>query len=293
MLERLADRCRFPVGPTVSCAVSGGPDSLALLVLARHVGLEVTAIHVDHGLRPGGDAEAEVVAAAARRFGAAFEARRVHVPEGGNVEARARTARYQALPEDVLTGHTADDQAETVLLHLLRGGGLDALAGMPTERRPLIDLRRRETAELCEAQSLAPVADSTNADRRFRRNRVRLEVLPLLADVAERDVVPLLVRAAELARADVDLLDELAAAYDVTDAAALAAAPLPLGRRAVRGWLRQEHPPDSATVERVLRVAAGGARATDVGGGRRVERSGGRLRLVEPSGLCPPDPGLH
>jgi tRNA(Ile)-lysidine synthase len=265
----------------VSCAVSGGPDSLALLVLARHVGLAVTAIHVDHGLRPGGEEEAEVVAQAARRFGAAFEARRVHVPEGGNMEARARSARYRALPDDVLTGHTADDQAETVLLHLLRGGGLDALAGMPTERRPLAGLRRRETAELCDALSLVPVADPTNADRRFRRNRVRLEVLPLLADVAERDVVPLLVRAAELARADVDLLDDLAGAYDVTDAAALTAAPLPLARRAVRKWLRQEHPPDSATVDRVLRVAAGEVRATEVGGGRRVERSGGRMRIVD------------
>jgi tRNA(Ile)-lysidine synthase len=281
MLDRLAARCRFPDGPAVSCAVSGGPDSLALLVLARHVGLAVTAIHVDHGLRPGGEEEAEVVAQAARRFGAAFEARRVHVPEGGNMEARARSARYRALPDDVLTGHTADDQAETVLLHLLRGGGLDALAGMPTERRPLAGLRRRETAELCDALSLVPVADPSNADRRFRRNRVRLEVLPLLADVAERDVVPLLVRAAELARADVDLLDDLAGAYDVTDAAALTAAPLPLARRAVRKWLRQEHPPDSATVDRVLRVAAGEVRATEVGGGRRVERSGGRLRIVD------------
>jgi tRNA(Ile)-lysidine synthase len=281
MLDRLAARCRFPDGPAVSCAVSGGPDSLALLVLARHVGLAVTAIHVDHGLRPGGEEEAEVVAQAARRFGAAFEARRVHVPEGGNMEARARSARYRALPDDVLTGHTADDQAETVLLHLLRGGGLDALAGMPTERRPLAGLRRRETAELCDALSLVPVADPSNADRRFRRNRVRLEVLPLLADVAERDVVPLLVRAAELARADVDLLDDLAGAYDVTDAAALTAAPLPLARRAVRKWLRQEHPPDSATVDRVLRVAAGEVRATEVGGGRRVERSGGRMRIVD------------
>jgi tRNA(Ile)-lysidine synthase len=281
MVARLAARCRFPASRAVSCAVSGGPDSLALLVLARHVGLEVTAIHVDHGLRPGGEAEAGVVADAARRFGAAFESRTVRVAPGANLEARAREARYRALPEGVLTGHTADDQAETVLLHLLRGGGLDALAGMPTPRRPLVELRRRETAELCDALSLVPVDDPTNADRRFRRNRIRLEVLPLLDDVAERDVVPLLARAAELARADVDLLDELAAAYDVTDAAVLAAAPLPLARRAVRRWLRLEHPPDSATVDRVLRVASGEARATEVGGGRRVERSGGRLRLVD------------
>src|SRR5205085_1693216 len=114
----LLDRCWFPpAGSEVTCAVSGGPDSLALLVLAVHAGCSVTAVHVDHGLRAGSDAEADVVAAAAHRFGARFRAERVAVGAGPNLEARARAARYRMLPSDVLTGHTADDQAETVLLN--------------------------------------------------------------------------------------------------------------------------------------------------------------------------------
>jgi tRNA(Ile)-lysidine synthase len=278
----LAGRTTFPAGPSVVCAVSGGADSLALLVLARHAGLEVCAVHVDHGLRAGSDEDAAVVRAAAERFDATFESVTVRVEPGPNLEERAREARYAALPADVLTGHTADDQAETVLLHLLRGGGLAAAAGMPVERRPLIGLRRAETHALCAHLRLRPVVDPSNADRRFRRNRVRHEVLPLLADVAERDVVPLLARAAEVARADLSLLDGMAAALDPTDGRALVAAPLPLARRAVRRWLTDAHPPDLAAVDRVLDVAAGRARATDVGGGRRVERTAGVLRLVLP-----------
>ena len=124
LADDLLARCTFPpdLGP-VSCAVSGGADSLALLVLARHAGLEATAVHVDHGLRPGSAAEADVVAAAAQRLGAGFRAVQAAVEPGPNLEARARAARYAVLPSDVLTGHTADDQAETVLLNLLRGSG--------------------------------------------------------------------------------------------------------------------------------------------------------------------------
>src|SRR5205085_8899120 len=121
----LLGRCVFPgAGTVVTCAVSGGADSLALLVLAVGAGCEVTAVHVDHGLREGSAAEADLVRAAAARFGAGFVAERVMVAPGANLEARARAARYGVLPADVLTGHTADDQAETVLLNLLRGAGL-------------------------------------------------------------------------------------------------------------------------------------------------------------------------
>src|SRR5688572_2097535 len=96
----LLPRCRFPTaGTVVTCAVSGGADSLALLVLATAAGLDVTAVHVDHGLRPGSAGEADVVAAAAERFGAAFRAERVVVELGPNLEARARAARYAVLPE--------------------------------------------------------------------------------------------------------------------------------------------------------------------------------------------------
>jgi tRNA(Ile)-lysidine synthase len=288
LLEGLGRRCRFPAaGTPVTCAVSGGADSLALLVLAAEAGCTVTAVHVDHGLRAGSATEADIVAAAAARFGAGFRRERVVVGAGPNVEARARAARYAVLPDDVLTGHTADDQAETVLLNLLRGAGLDGTAGMRVAQRPLLGLRRTETRALCASLGLDPIDDPMNADPTLRRTRVRHELLPLLADVAGRDIVPLLARHAEVTRVDTDLLHELAAALDPTDARTLAAAPLALARRAVREWLRplggvERHPPDLATVDRVLDVARGGALATEVGGGYRVTRSGQRLRLERP-----------
>jgi tRNA(Ile)-lysidine synthase len=287
LIAALLGRCDFPAaGTPVTCAVSGGADSLALLVLAAEAGCRATAVHVDHGLRPGSAHEAEVVRAAADRWGAAFRGVRVTVAPGANLEARARAARYAALPADVLTGHTADDQAETMLLNLLRGASLDGLAGMDPRRRPLRRLRRHETRALCATLGLKPVEDPTNVDSTFRRNRVRHELLPLLDDIAERDVAPILARQADLARDDVALLDELSAALDPCDARALATAPAPLARRAVRRWLRsggpggdELHPPDGASVDRVLAVARGEVAACELPGGWRVARSRGRLRL--------------
>ena len=280
-IRRLLPRATFPPpGTAVTCAVSGGADSLALLALAVAAGCEVTAVHVDHGLRPGSGAEAERVAAAADRLGAGFVAERVVVGAGPNLEARARAARYAVLPAGALTGHTADDQAETVLLNLVRGAGLDGLAGIrPGPTKPLLGLRRSETRELCVELGLEPFEDPSNADLSLRRNRVRHELLPLLDAIGERDVVAVVARQAALLGEDADLLDELAAALDPTDARALGDAPPPLARRAVRRWLRGEHPPDAATVERVLAVARGEAKAADVGGGRRVRRSNQRLAL--------------
>jgi len=284
----LLARCAFPPpGSPLVCAVSGGPDSLALLVLAVAAGCEVTAVHVDHGLRPGSGAEAGVVAAAARAVGAGFRAERVEVADGPDLEARARAARRAVLPPGHATGHTADDRAETVVLALLRGTGLDGLAPLaPGPEHPIVRLRRREAAEVCAAAGLEPVRDPSNDDPRFRRNRVRHEVLPLLADVAGRDVVPLLCRLADLAGDEAALLDALAAGAvpDPADARAVAAAPVPLARRALRGWLRgatddEAHPPDLAAVERVLAVARGEAAGADVVGGLHVARRGGRLRL--------------
>lgn len=287
----LLSRCSFPApGTPLDCAVSGGADSLGLLVLAVAAGCEVTAWHVDHGLREGSSREADVVAAAAARYGARFAAVRAEVAPGPNLEARARDARYAVLPPGVAVGHTADDLAETVLLNLLRGAGLDGLAPMLRDdedgarrvRRPLLGLRRAEVRALCEAEGLAVVVDPSNADPAFVRNRIRHELLPLLDAIAARDVVPVLVRQAGLLRDDADLLDELAAALDPTDARAVAAAPLPLARRAVRRLLAGEHPPDAASVERVLAVARNQAKACEVYGGVRVRRSGGRLFVERP-----------
>jgi tRNA(Ile)-lysidine synthase len=261
--------------------VSGGADSLALLLLAVGAGCRVTAIHVDHGLRAGSTSEADLVRDVAARVGASFRAERVTVAPGPNLEARARAARFSVLPPDVLTGHTADDQAETVLLNLMRGAGLDGLSGMSPAGHPILGLRRRETAALCAAEGITPFEDPSNADPAFRRNRVRAELLPLLDAIAERDVAAILARQAPLLREEAELLDFLASELDPTDARALAGAPAPLARRALRNWLSasQEHPPSAAAVERALAVARAEALATDVGGGRRLARTEGRLRI--------------
>jgi len=281
LVAGLLARCTFPPpGDPLVCGVSGGPDSLALLVLGTAAGCAVTAVHVDHGLRPRSAVEADTVAAAARRFGARFRAERVVVVDGPNLEARARAARFRALGPGAATGHTADDQAETVLANLLRGAGVHGLAGMrsgPTH--PLLGLRRRETVALCRHLELAPVRDPSNDDPRFLRNRVRAELLPLCSEVAGRDVVPVLARQAGLLAGDADLLDSVADLLDPTDAAALAAAPPAQARRAVRGWLAADgpYPPSADAVDRVLDVARLVIRATEVTGGVRVDRSHGRL----------------
>jgi tRNA(Ile)-lysidine synthase len=285
----LLDRCTFPPsGSLLTCGVSGGADSLALLALAAEAGCRVTALHVDHGLRPGSAAEADVVADAADRFGARFESVRLELVDGPNLEERARTARHRALGANAATGHTADDQAETVLANLLRGAGVDGLAGMRAgARHPILALRRSETVALCAQLGLVPVIDPSNQDRRFLRNRIRHELLPLCSSLAGRDLVPVLARQAEVLAGDADVLAALSELVDPTDGRAVADAPEPVGRRAVRSWLRGdgEHPPSLAAVERVLAVARGQARAAELPGGRRVGRSGGRLSLS--SGVVP------
>lgn len=284
LVDDLLARCTFPeAGAEVSCAVSGGADSTALLVLASAAGCRPTAIHVDHGLREGSGAEADVVAALAASLGAGFRSERVEVAAGPNLEARARQARYAVMPDDVLTGHTADDQAETVLLNLMRGAALDGLAGMRRDRRPLLSLRRRETVALCAELGLVTVDDPSNSDPSFRRNRVRHELIPLLDDIAGRDVAAILARQADLVREGADHVVAVAAAIDAADARAVADAPVSLARVAVRRWIAAEtdldHPVDAAAVGRVLAVARLEARAADVAEGWRVERTGGRMRL--------------
>ena len=283
LVTDILSRCSFPPsGSNVDCAVSGGADSVALLVLAHAANLNVTAWHVDHGLRENSHTEAELVAQLATQLGAQFESRTVSVEQGANTEARAREARYAALPSGVMTGHTADDQAETILINLLRGSGTRGLAGMqPTAQRPLLHIRRSETQALCSALGISVFNDPSNNDERFQRNRIRHEVLPILESLANRDLVPVLTRQADLLRDDDDLLNELAGALDPTDAVALAHAPIALSRRAIRSWLTNPLVPDSATVERVLEVARGNTLACDIGLGRQVRRSQQRLRITE------------
>ena len=260
------------------------------MVLARRAGLQVTAVHVDHGLRPGSAGEADVVATLAERFGARFRAEAVEVELGPDLENRARQARHAVLGPDAMTGHTADDQAETVLINLLRGAGLDGIAAMePGVRHPILALRGSETRELCARLRIEAVDDPSNLDRRFVRNRVRQEVLPLLADVGNRDPVPLLNRTAEIARRAAADLETLAADLDPTDCVVLGLALPSVARQAVRRWVKAMtgYPPSAAELERVLAVVRGEAVACEIEPGLRISRSGQRLSVAptSPGGL--------
>jgi tRNA(Ile)-lysidine synthase len=215
-------------------------------------------------------------------LGAAFVPHTVDVAPGPNLEARARAARRRVLPDGALTGHTADDQAETVLLRLLRGSGGDGLSGIePGPLHPILALRRNETEAVCAELGIEPVRDASNDSPAMWRNRVRHELLPLAEQIAGRDLTPILTRTAGLLRDDGALLDQLAEALDATDALAVAAAPAPIARRALRRWLTVAgYAPDAASIERVIAVARGEAVACELSDGRRVERSQQRFRIV-------------
>ncbi len=294
--ERFASHTTDLAAPVI-VGCSGGADSVALLALTADAGFAPIAVHVDHGLRPESAHDSRHVAALAGNLGVRFDARAVEIAPGSNLEERARDARYAALEAArvehgataVLVAHTADDQAETVLLNVLRGAASSGLAGMSARRaalaRPLLGFRRAETTALCEALALPPLHDPMNDDEAFRRVAVRRRVLPMLEGVAGRDLVPVLARQAELLREESDFLDELAdAAWPGSvgfSASALVALPPVLARRAVRGWLGPP-PPSLAEVTRVLQVAAGERRGTELSGGRTVRRTAGRLRLEAP-----------
>lgn len=288
---RLIELDDLTPGEPVVVGCSGGADSLALLVLARARDLDVHAVYVDHGLRATTDHDATTVAGAAERFGAAFAVERVAVDDGASLEARARDARYAALErararvnaQAVLVAHTRDDQAETVLLNVLRGSGVAGLAGMPTRRaflrRPLLHVRRAETRELCARLQLTPVHDPMNDELRHRRVWLRRDVIPRLEAGADRDLVEVLARQAAVLRDDADALDALAAERATDDVKSIAAMPVALARRVVRRWLGAP-PPSLATVDAVLSVARGARVATEIPGGDRVQRVGGRLVRV-------------
>jgi tRNA(Ile)-lysidine synthase len=301
-------------GDGVAVAVSGGADSLALLhalrVLAGPRDWRLAVLTVDHGLRPGSAADAAFVADHAKALGlparvltltpADLEA---HRPAGP--EAAARAARYAALwpAADALdchwlaTGHTLDDQAETVLLQLLRGAGPDGLAGMSvrSERllRPLLDVRRAQTRACCAAAGLPWREDPTNATGTPLRNRVRRQLLPLLEDLRP-GATTTLARTATLAADERAWLDPLVTATLATivgpggialDADALADLPVALGRRVVREVARRAEVtvPDAATCDRVLGLATTADGTASRWPGGAAVRDGRWVRVVVPA----------
>ncbi len=260
-------------GDLVLVACSGGADSLALAAatawVAARIGVGAGAVIVDHGLQAGSD----VIAGHAREQCADLGldpvvVRPVQVPGGtaaGGPEAAARQARYDALESfavesgarAVLVGHTADDQAETVLLGMARGSGARSLAGMRPRsglwRRPFLHLRRAQTEAACHELALDPWQDPTNAGRPGDplRSRVRADVIPVLEGVLGPGVVQALARTADLLREDDDFLTGLAAearehlsggeagsgALGRLDVAMLRACPPPVRARVIRGSL--------------------------------------------------------
>ncbi len=298
------------VGVLVAC--SGGADSLALAAAAAFVaprlGVPVGLVTVDHQLQPGSAQRAEEVADWARKAG--FDPVVVQTVEvagrGGGPEAAARDARYEGLvaaarahgARTVLLGHTREDQAETVLLALLRGAGLRGLAGMPTRRavdqvvlaRPLLEISRTQTRAACTALALTPWEDPHNADPAFGRARART-LLRSLVDNLGPAVVPNLAQTARRAAVDGAALDDLAASAGeavrdddgslrVSDLAGLAEA---IRTRVLLAWARSLDAPGSGLSHRhiealdALVVDWHGQGPVHLPGGIAVARRDGRL----------------
>jgi tRNA(Ile)-lysidine synthase len=297
----------------VLAACSGGADSVALAAAlafeARHAGVPVGGVTVDHGLQPGSAERADRTAQLLRELGLdPVLVRRVSVGADGGPEGAARAARYAALAAAatalgarVALGHTLDDQAETVLMGLGRGSGPRSVAGMVPERtaggvpwwRPLLGVRRATTRQACADQGLPVWDDPWNTDPAYTRARLRAEVLPLMEEVLGGGVAPALGRTADLLREDLDALDQLAAAElsrlagaDGLPARELGALPAALRRRVLRGWLRGAGVPDVQAVHlravEALVTRWRGQGRVDLPGGAGALRTSGRLVLSPP-----------
>lgn len=316
----LRDHERVVVG------VSGGVDSVVLLdVLAglNSPNLELHVAHLDHGLRPESAVEAEFVRNLAERYSLPFHTERIDVralaaSRCSGLEEAARKARYDFLLSvaarvgagRIAVGHHADDQAETVLLHLLRGAGLNGLTGMSPLRedgvfRPFLSYERREIEEYARERGLTWVEDASNQSIDFRRNRIRHELLPLL----ERDYNPsiraALLRLAEVARAADAYISgeaarkmqgrvrELSGGRFVVTVESLLDLPAALQREALRDLCRRTSGAGTTpSFERIEALRAALSRGT---GGWMLEMGDG-LEVFCGSGevqFSPPGPDVH
>jgi tRNA(Ile)-lysidine synthase len=231
----------FSSGDRLVVAVSGGGDSVCLLRILvqrrKELGVELHVAHLNHQLRGAeSDSDAGYVSGLARRLdvSATIERRDVaayHDQKGVSLEEAAREVRYSFLAEvargmgasKVVVGHTRDDHIETVVMHLLRGAGTAGLCGLQTRSvlpygehngqlevvRPLLELTRQETMDYCQRYSLAPRSDSSNVSPSFLRNRVRLELLPVLRSY-NPGIDKALLRLADIAGDDLSFIEEQA-----------------------------------------------------------------------------------
>lgn len=310
-------------GDLVLVAVSGGPDSVALAqalaILAPEWGIRLHLFHLNHGLRGvEGAADARWVADFAAQRGLPCTVREADVAAAarryGGVEAAGRALRYRELGElaratgarRIAVGHNREDQAETLLLRLLRGAGRRGLGGMAPVRpadppappgttliRPLLSTARAEIVAFCREQGLAPRVDASNAEAHYLRNRIRLELLPLLRRGYNPQIVRHLAETAGLLRAEDEYLEEAAAAAlrrrglapEGFAAAELTAEHPALQRRMVRRLADAAGLSlDRAHVEAILDLcAARGTASTDLPGGWRAVAEYGVLALRPPA----------
>ena len=280
-----------------AAALSGGADSAVLAWALQQTGRRVRAVHVHHGW-PASDRMEAAAEAVAARLGMDLTKVRVDASGPGSPEAAARAARYAALQEEaaagelIATGHTLTDQAETVLGNLMRGAGLDGLRGIRRRRgrlvRPMLDTARSGARELAVLLGLPFADDPANQDPSFRRVRIRRALAAW-----ERTLAPgigvRLAELADLAEADLRLLDELAAGVKVEQDEGWVRMPAPVigtmppaaAARAVRRALRASGggwPGVRTDVEAALAAAAGGGQAR-ISGGRTVEKAGVYVRI--------------
>jgi tRNA(Ile)-lysidine synthase len=302
ILARVRAGGLLPEGNPVVVLLSGGRDSVCLLDLAVLLaGREaVTALHVNHGLRPDAGADEAHCEALCERLSVALAVHRaVRPPDAGNVQAWARDVRYReggrvaaARGARLAAGHTATDQAETVLYRLAASPGRRALLGMPDASGPLVrpllraGLTREDTAAWCRSRGLAWVDDPGNEGGTYARSRVRGELVPALRTVhplAEANVL----RTAELLREEAAVLDELVetalAGRDRIGVEHLRALPPALARLVVRRLAEDATGAlcarAAARVDDILALADAGG-ALDVGDGARALVAGGVLRFV-------------
>lgn len=292
----------LPQGSRVLLAVSGGTDSMALLsscaAISDRLGFHFEVATVDHGLRPEGAIEAAKVGEASQACGGLkHHLLRVEVRNGSGLEAAARAARYAALERVrvseglnvVATAHTANDQAETLLMRLMRGSALGGAGGIQELRadrviRPLLFATRDDVLAYLSARDLAYATDAMNSDRSFLRVRVRTDVLPALDAAAGSPVVKALARFAALAAEDDAWLDEQALAALGADRTELVAdqvltLPPPIARRVVASALASHGVEvDFEVVADVLRALRDDGTAT-LAGDRVFACKNGRGRI--------------
>ncbi|MGZ4268835.1 MAG: tRNA lysidine(34) synthetase TilS [Solirubrobacteraceae bacterium] len=295
LLGRVAATGLLEAGAPVLVLLSGGRDSTCLLDMAVELGCRARALHVDYGLRPESGADAEHCRALCERLGVELAVERARRPEDapGNLQAWARDTRYAAATRlargaRVAVGHTASDQAETVLYRLATSPGRRALLGMRPRSghlvRPLLVLTRAETAQWCLARGLAWREDPTNSSQRFARGRVREGLLPALQAVDDR-AEQAIVRTAELLRDEAEVLDTVVetalAGRDRIAVAHLAALPRALARLIVRRLAEDAAgalcPRAAGRLDDLLALGDG---SLDVGDGARAVVQDGVLRFV-------------